>query len=87
MSKRLPAFCRQMDVGALLDAFVRSRHYVPHDAHRIRSREELPPALQSHTRRVDGVIWRAWGDGSRIWFVKGDAGLLRRCCRPEGNVL
>jgi len=70
MSKRLPAICSRIDVGVLLDAFVRSRHYVPHDARRIRSREDLPVALQSHTRQVDSVVWRAWSDGSRIWFVK-----------------
>ena len=69
MSMRLLAICRQMDVGVLLDAFVRSRNYVPHDARRIRSREELPLALQSHTRQIR-VVWRAWSDGSRIWFVK-----------------
>ena len=70
MSKRLPVACRPIDVGALLDASVRSRRYVPHDARRIRSREELPLALQFHTRQVDSVVWRAWSDGSRIWFVK-----------------
>ena len=69
MSKRLPVVCRQIDVGVLLDAFVRSRRYVPHDARRIRSREELPLALRSHTH-VDNVVWRAWSDGSSIWFVK-----------------
>ena len=70
MSTRLLVICRQIDVGVLLDAFVRSRDYVPHDAHRIRSREELPLALQSHARQADSVVWRAWSDGSRIRFVK-----------------
>ena len=70
MSKRLPVVCRQMDVGVLLEAFVRSRHYVPHDARRIRSREQLPLALRSHARQVDNVVWRAWSDGSSVWFVK-----------------
>lgn len=60
----------QADVGALLESFVRSRHYVPPGARRIRSREELPLALQSHTQEVDSAVWRAWQDGSRIWFVK-----------------
>jgi hypothetical protein len=59
-----------MDVGVLLEAFVRSRHYVPHDARCIRSREELPPALRSHARQAGDVAWRAWSDGSSVWFVK-----------------
>ena len=67
MNKRRPLILDQIDVGALLEAFVRSRHYVPSGARRIRSQEHLPLALQSH---VDSVVWRAWEDGSRIWFVK-----------------
>lgn len=70
MRKILPAVSREIDVGVLLDAFVRSRRYVPHDAHRIRSRDELPLALQFHTRQGGSVVWRAWSDGSRVWFVK-----------------
>lgn len=70
MSKRLPEACRQIDVGVLLDAFVRSRNYVPHGAHRVRSREELPLALQFHTRQADEMVWRAWSEGASIWFVK-----------------
>ena len=60
----------QADIGALLDSLVRSRHYVPPGTRRIRSRENLPLALQSHTQQVDGEVWRAWENGKRIWFVK-----------------
>lgn len=93
MSKILPAVYRQIDIGALLDAFVRSRRCVPHDAHCIRSREELPLAFQSHTDEVDSTVWRAWSDGSRIWFVKakqmsckGAAGLQVRFFELDGRV-
>jgi len=70
MNKRRAAVSRRVEVGTLLDSFLRSRHYVPPDARRIRSQEELPLALQSHTQQVDGVAWRAWDDGKRILFVK-----------------
>lgn len=60
----------QIDTGAILESLVRSRHYVPPGAPRIHTREELPLALQSHTHEVDSMIWRAWHDGRRIWFVK-----------------
>lgn len=70
MSTKLPAICREMDVGVLLDAFVLSRNYIPQGAQHVRSREELPLALQPHTRRVDSGIWRAWKYDSHIRFVK-----------------
>ena len=73
MNKRRSAISRRVDVGVLLDSFVRSLHYVPPGARRIRSQEELPLALQSHTKQVDGVVWRAWDDGTHIWFVKAKA--------------
>jgi hypothetical protein len=69
MSKRPPLIHGQIDVGALLEAFVRSRHYVPPGARRIRSQEGLPLSLQCH---IDSMAWRAWEDGSRIWFVKAE---------------
>ena len=58
------------DLGALLEAFVQSRHYVPPGARHIRSQEELPLGLRSHTTEVDGGVWRAWDDGGHVWFVK-----------------
>lgn len=64
---------RQADIGALLDVLVRSRHYVPPGARRIRSQEELPLSLQSHTKGVDDSVWRAWSDDKRIWFVTARA--------------
>lgn len=70
MNMRLLTIWRQIGLEALLDALVRSRAYVPNEARRVRSREELPVALQFHTLQDDGVVWRAWSDGSRIWFVK-----------------
>ena len=73
MNKKRSVISRRKDVGVLLDSFVRSRHYVPPGARRIRSQEELPLALQSHTQQVDGVVWRAWDDGRHISFVKAKA--------------
>lgn len=70
MSKRRPLIHGQIDVGALLEAFVRSRHYVPAGSRRIRSQEDLPLSLQHH---IDSTVWRAWEDGNRIWFVKAKA--------------
>src|SRR5690242_7470935 len=61
---------QRMDLGALLEAFVQSRHYVPPGARHIRSQAELPRALRSHTRETDGGVWRAWDDGAQVWFVK-----------------
>lgn len=70
MSKIRSVISGQADIRALLDSLVRSRHYVPPGTRRIRSRENLPLALQSHTQQVDGEVWRAWENGKRIWFVK-----------------
>ena len=70
MSKLRSVISRQADIGALLDSLVRSRHYVPPGARRIRSQEELPLALRSHIIEGDGGVWRAWDDGGHIWFVK-----------------
>jgi hypothetical protein len=69
MNKRQSVTSQRIDLGALLEALVQSRHYVPAGARHIRSQEELPPALRSHTKGVDGGVWRAWDDGGHIWFV------------------
>lgn len=61
---------RRINLGALLEAFVQSRRYVPPGARHIRSEEELPLALRVHTRKSHDGVWRAWNDGSRVWFVK-----------------
>ena len=69
MNNRRSVISQRMDLGALLEAFVQSRQYVPPGARHIRSQDELPLALRSHTREVDGGVWRAWDDGRHIWFV------------------
>jgi hypothetical protein len=71
MNKRRSVTSQRIDLGALLEAFVQSRHYVPVGARHIRAQEELPPALRCHVKGIDGGVWRAWDDGGRIWFVKG----------------
>lgn len=73
MNRRRSVISQRMDLGALLEAFVQSRQYVPPGARHIRSQGELPLALQSQTRKVDGGVWRAWDDGDRIWFVRAKA--------------
>lgn len=70
MNKRRSVISQRIDLGALLEAFVQSRHYVPPGARHIRAQEELPPALRSHVEGIDGGVWRAWDDGGHIWFVK-----------------
>lgn len=61
---------QRIDLGALLEAFVQSRNYVPAGARRIRAQEDLPLALRTHVKRSDGEVWRAWGTRGHIWFVK-----------------
>lgn len=70
MNKRRSMTSQRIDLGALLEAFVQSRHYVPPGARNIRAQEELPPALRFHLKGIDGGVWRAWDDGGHIWFVK-----------------
>jgi hypothetical protein len=72
MNKRRSVTLQRVDLGALLEAFVQSRHYVPRGARHIRAQGELPPALRSHVKGIHGGVWRAWGDGGRIWFVKAN---------------
>lgn len=93
MNKRRSATSRRIDLGALLEAFVQSRHYVPPGARHIRAQEELPPALRSHVREIDRGVWRAWDDGEHIWFVKGKsvawesaAALQMIFCDVDGRV-
>ena len=64
--------CRdQIRLRIFLRSFIRSRRYIPSSARRIRSVEELPTALRCHTDGRKDLLWRAWEDGSRVWFVLG----------------
>jgi hypothetical protein len=67
--KRVIRYRDQIRLRMLLRSFTRSHGYVPSCARRIRSADELPLALQSHTHQVKGLLWRAWVDGTRVWFV------------------
>jgi hypothetical protein len=69
MDKSRSVISRQTFVRLLLDSFIRNRHYAPSGAHRIHSWEELPLAQQAHARQIDGRIWRAWSNGTRVLFV------------------
>ena len=67
-------YTTRKDVERLLNSLFRSLHYVPPGARRIRSPEELPLSLQRLTQQQRGpVVWRAWGNGTRIWFVTAKA--------------
>lgn len=70
----------QIEVEHLLSSFVRGLHYVPSGARRIRLPEELPLSLRRITQQRGSAVWRAWGNGTRIWFVT--ARVVRRKYSP-----
>ncbi len=66
-------------IRALLDDFVRDRHYVPREAQHLESAEELPLCLQAVAASCTPGAWRAWNLEQRIWFVVAQSA----CVRPE----
>lgn len=59
-------------LGVLLDEFVGTICRLPEGAARLTSYADLPVRFQT---RVDSLAphaeWRAWSDGTRIWFMVG----------------
>ncbi len=64
---------------SLLDDFVHDRQYVPPEAQRIESLEELPLRLQTVAASYTQEEWNAWSLDQRIWFVVAQ----KVCLRPE----
>ena len=68
-----PNLCEQS-----VDACVRSRKMVPHDAIRLTSVSELTTPLRQLActdALAESAVWRAWSDASAIWFVTGTISL------------
>ena len=64
---------------SLLDDFVHDRQYVPPEAQRIESLEELPLRLQTVAASYTQEEWNAWSLDQRMWFVVAQ----KVCLRPE----
>lgn len=62
---------REQPAGPLLDSLISALHYLPECAQQVRSAEDLPACLRKQTYAPGGYVWRAWCDGTRIWFVLG----------------
>jgi hypothetical protein len=68
-----PNLCEQS-----VDACVRSRKMVPHDAIRVTSLSELTTPLRQQARTnalTESAVWLAWSDDGAIWFVTGTISL------------
>jgi hypothetical protein len=68
-----PNLCEQS-----VDACVRSRNMVPHDAVRLTSLSELTTPLRRLARTnamAESAVWLAWSDDGPIWFVTGTISL------------
>jgi hypothetical protein len=68
-----PNLCEQS-----VDACVRSRKMVPHDAVRLTSLSELTIPLRRLARTnalAESAVWLAWSDDGPIWFVTGTISL------------
>ena len=62
----------------LVDACVRGRTMVPHDAVRMTSLSELSIPLRRLARKDalgEPSVWLAWGDADAMWFVTGTTSL------------
>jgi len=68
-----PNLCEQS-----VDACVRGRNMVPHDAIRLTSLSELTIPLRRLARTnalAESAVWLAWSDDGPIWFVTGTISL------------
>jgi hypothetical protein len=61
-----------------VDACVRGRKMVPHDAVQVTTLSELTIPLRRLARTnalAESAVWRAWSDDGAIWFVAGTISL------------
>ncbi len=58
--------------GSLLESLVRALHYIPDQVPGIRFAGELPACLRGRTLSWGHGTWKAWGDGTYIWFVTAE---------------
>ena len=64
-----PNLCQQ-----LVEACVRGRKMIPHEAFRLTALSELTKPLQRLARTnalAECAVWLAWSDAGTIWFVTG----------------
>lgn len=71
-------------VELLAELFAVDTHYVPHAAQRVRTTDDLPPALERIAIRAErsARTWLAWTAEARTWFlVAKRAKVSRQACR------
>jgi len=85
-TKRLRAIQHPQRTTVLLESWVSSQNFLPVQAYRLRTLEELSAPLRELARRCNGgdSVWSAWTDGLRIWFVAAVPSLehARECGKP-----
>lgn len=71
-------------VELLAEQFAACTHYIPHAAHRVRTPDDLPPALEriAMCAQRSARTWLAWTAEPRTWFLVAErAKASGRACR------
>lgn len=70
---RLSSMRMRSLVEFYIDAFAVETGYAAASTHRVRDLEELSPSLERLVQDLPpAAAWRAWTDGGRTWFVRGE---------------